>query len=93
MPRREKVSRTINCTICSVVFLDLQDQKPFQISMILPGTLTENQAGKKIIEKYTNEKQKFVTIKNLRYNRCMFSMDLIDFIKVAMVKELKEKEK
>lgn len=93
MPRRDKVSRTIRCTVASAVFLNLNEKTPLQRSVILPGVLTETQASKKIVDNFTNENQKFVTIKELRYTRCRFTMDLIDFIKVAFVNELKEKEK
>ena len=90
MPRREKVSRQMKCTIASVLFMDLKENKPVQKTTIIPGVLTEVQAAKRISEKYTNEFLKFVTIKEMRYNRCCFTMDLIDFIKVAIVHELKE---
>lgn len=88
MPRRPKVQRTFNCSIARVLCIALDSEKTFEKSIIYPGVLTEAQIARKADADLSNEKIKFVAIRETRYNECTFSMDLLDFMHHAMMREI-----
>lgn len=88
MPRRPKVQRTFKCSIARVLCITLDSEKTFEKVVIYPGVLTEAQIARKANADLSNEKIKFVAIRQTRYNECTFSMDLLDFMHHAMMREI-----
>lgn len=92
MPRRPKVQRTFKCSIARVLCIALDSEKTFEKNIIYPGVLTEAQIARKADADLSNERIKFVAIRETRYNECTFSMDLLDFMHHAMMHEINKQE-
>ncbi len=97
MPRRPKVTRTFRCSIVTVLCIKIDTEETFTKDIIYPGVLTEAQISRKADADISNNKVKFVAIRKTRYTECTFSMDLLDFMRHAMMYEIEktntEKEK
>ena len=86
MARQPQVTRTIQTTKCSVLYIDLANEQPFTQEVILPRTYKDERSMmKKIKPIVENDNVKAIHVQNFTVESTLYGMTEEEFISVAQI--------